>query len=106
MNREMRRLMEREERLQKREQGNGAQRKLPGGPNRGGPPVERKPWWMRLRTFIHEVRLELKKVSWPSREQLIAFTAVTLIVTTALTLVVFGFDILMKEAIFNLLQRR
>jgi preprotein translocase subunit SecE len=61
---------------------------------------------MRLRTFIHEVRLELKKVSWPSREQLVAFTAITLIVTTTLTLVVFGFDIGMKEAIFNLLQRR
>jgi preprotein translocase subunit SecE len=105
MNREMRRLMEREERLQKREQGNG-QRKLPGGPGRGGPPGERKPWWMRLRTFLHEVRLELKKVSWPSREQLLAFTAVTLIVTTTLTLVIFAVDILMKEAVFTLLQRR
>lgn len=105
MNREMRRLMEREERLQKREQGNG-QRKLPGGPGRGGPPSERKAWWMRLRTFLHEVRLELKKVSWPSREQLLAFTAVTLIVTTTLTLVVFAVDILMKETVFTLLQRR
>ncbi|HKX75012.1 MAG TPA: preprotein translocase subunit SecE [Acidimicrobiia bacterium] len=106
MNREMRRLMEREERLQKREKDNGAQRRLPGGPTRGGPPTERKSIWRRLLTFLHEVRLELNKVSWPSREQLIAFTAVTLVVATTLTVVVFGLDVGMKEAIFTLLQQR
>ena len=106
MNREMRRLMEREERLQKREKDNGAQRRLPGGAARGGPATERKPIWQRLFTFLHEVRLELNKVSWPSREQLIAFTAVTLVVATTLTVVVFGLDVGMKEAIFTLLQQR
>ena len=106
MNREMRRLMEREERLQKRDKENGAQRRLPGGPNRGGPGGERKPIYRRLFTFLHEVRLELKKVSWPSREQLLAYTAITVVVATTLTLVVFVFDIAMKEAVFTLLQRR
>jgi preprotein translocase subunit SecE len=105
MNREMRRLMEREERLQKRDQGNGAQRRVPGGPGRGGPPGERRPLWQRLVSFLREVRQELKKVSWPSREQLTAFTAVTLVVATVLTLVVFVLDFGMKEAVFTLLQR-
>ena len=90
MNREMRRLMEREERLQKRDQGKGGSGKgprgpRPGGPGNGagpgGPVVERKPIWVRLGNFLHEVRQELKKVSWPSREQMVAFTAITLVVT-------------------------
>ena len=113
MNREMRRLMEREERLQKRDQGKGGSGKGPraprsGGPGNGGaaggPVVERKPIWARLANFLHEVRQELKKVSWPSREQMVAFTAITLVVTSALTLIVFGLDVAMKEAVINLLQ--
>lgn len=112
MNREMRRLMEREERLQKRDQGKGSGKgpraSRPGGPGSGGVPggpvVERKPIWVRLGNFLHEVRQELKKVSWPSREQMVAFTAITLVVTTALTLIVFGLDVAMKEAVINLLQ--
>ena len=110
MNREMRRLMEREERLQKRDQGKGAPGKGPrprsGGPagGTGGPVVERKPVWTRLGDFLHEVRQELKKVSWPSREQMVAFTAITLVVTIALTLIVFSLDVTMKEAVISLLQ--
>jgi preprotein translocase subunit SecE len=113
MNREMRRLMEREERLQKRDQGKGGSGKGPraprsGGPGNGGGPggpvVERKPIWVRLGNFLHEVRQELKKVSWPSREQMVAFTAITLVVTSVLTLIVFGLDVAMKEAVINLLQ--
>ena len=110
MNREMRRLMEREERLQKSNQGKGAAGKSPRAPraagNAGaaGPVVERKPVWVRLGNFLHEVRQELKKVSWPSREQMVAFTAITLVVTTALTLIVFGLDVTMKEAVIRLLQ--
>jgi preprotein translocase subunit SecE len=110
MNREMRRLMEREERLQKRDQGKGAPGKAARSPRQaavasGGPIVERKPIWARLGNFLHEVRQELKKVSWPSREQMIAFTAITLIVTTVLTLIVFALDVAMKEAVISLLQR-
>jgi preprotein translocase subunit SecE len=112
MTREMRRLMEREERLQKRDQGKGASGKgprapRPGGPGNGGGPgpvAERKPIWVRLGNFLHEVRQELKKVSWPSREQMVAFTAITLVVTSALTLIVFGLDVAMKEAVITLLQ--
>ena len=113
MNREMRRLMEREERLQKRDQGKGGPGKGPRAPRTGGtanagatggPVVERKPIWVRLANFLHEVRQELKKVSWPSREQMVAFTAITLVVTGALTLIVFALDVAMKEAVISFLQ--
>ena len=119
MNREMRRLMEREERIQKREQGKGGSGRKPprgngpsgasagrsGAGSPGGTVVERKPIWVRLGTFFHEVRQELKKVSWPSREQLTAFTAICLVVTTTLTLVIFALDVAMKEAVISLLTR-
>jgi preprotein translocase subunit SecE len=110
MNREMRRLMEREERLQKRDQGKGAPGKAARSPRQagvasGGPIGERKPIWVWLGNVLHEVRQELKKVSWPSREQMIAFTAITLIVTIVLTLIVFALDVAMKEAVISLLQR-
>jgi len=103
MNREMRRLLEREERLQKGEDG---QRRRPGTPVKAGAPVpERKPVWTRLMTFLHEVRQELRKVNWPNREQMIVFVTVVLIVTVVLTLVIFAFDVTMKEAVFRLLER-
>jgi len=44
-------------------------------------------------------------VSWPSRQQMIAFVSVTLITSIALTLVVFGFDIVMKNLVLLLVDR-
>ena len=104
MNREMRRLMEREERIQKSDP-NGQKRRVPGGPQRAAGAPERRSIWSRLLTFLHEVRQELRKVNWPSREQMVIFTIVTLITTTVLTLVIFGLDVAMKEAVFTLLER-
>lgn len=103
MNREMRRLMEREERRNKKREGGGdKQRRTPG---MGQPSGERRSLWQRLTTFLHEVRLELKKVTWPTQDQMIAFTSVTLITTVVLTLVVFGLDIAMKEAVLFVVER-
>ena len=104
MNREMRRLMEREERRNKKQDGSGKdrQRRLPGS---GQPGAERKPLWRRLAGFLHDVRQELKKVSWPTQEQMIAFTTVTLITTVVLTIVTFGLDVVMKEAVLFFVER-
>ena len=104
MNREMRRLMEREERRQKKqEKAGGAQRRSPATPRQ--PHGETKSLWERVRGFFHDVRQEMKRVSWPTQEQMIAFTTVTLITTAALTLVVFGLDVAMKEVVLFVVQR-
>jgi len=34
----------------------------------------------KIRRFLHEVRIELKKVNWPSRRELTVFTAVVIVV--------------------------
>ena len=106
MNREMRRLQEREERRQKKAESGGdkASRKASAMASKGAPNAERKSLWSRLRNYLHEVRQELKKVTWPTRDQMVAFTTVTVITSTVLTFVIFGLDIVMKEAVFWLLE--
>lgn len=106
MNREMRRIQEREERRQKKQdaQGGKASRKAAAVQSR---PLteERKPFFRRLGGYLHEVRMELRKVTWPTREQMIAFTTVTVITSVVLTGVIFGFDIVVKKAVFWLLDQ-
>jgi preprotein translocase subunit SecE len=59
-----------------------------------------------LKQYLHEVRQELKKVTWPTREQMIAFTSVTMITTIVLTAVIFGLDVIMKEFVLFLVDLR
>lgn len=107
-NRQMRRLQEAEERRRKKEQGgqSKAQRKAASLQNRAPDAGERKSFFARIRDYLHEVRVELKKVTWPTREQMIAFTSVTLITSVVLTGVIFGFDVAAKEFVLWLVERR
>jgi preprotein translocase subunit SecE len=50
------------------------------------------------------VKQELKKVAWPSREELTTYTIVVFGVTTVLTLAVFGMDWVFNKAVINLLD--
>lgn len=104
MNREMRRMMGREERRQKKQddrEGGGkttAGQRAAAAAGRQG--TERKPLFKRLAQFLREVRIELKKVSWPTRDQMVAFGTVTLVTSLALTAFVFGLDAALKELVF------
>lgn len=108
MNREMRRLQEREERRRKKDEDKGsrAQRKAAQIQARSSAPSERKSLFNRIRDYLHEVRQELRKVTWPTREQMIAFTTVTVITSVVLTAVIFGLDVVAKEAVLWLVERR
>ena len=106
MNREMRRMQEREERLQKKgDTGRDKANRRAAAMQTKAPVAERKSLLARLREYLHEVRQELRKVTWPTREQMVAFTTVTLITSVVLTGVVFGLDIAMKEFVFWLVAR-
>jgi preprotein translocase subunit SecE len=102
MNREMRRLVEREERRQKQQQQRRSTTARKG--RAAAKPGEKKSLWARLGQFLREVRTELRRVQWPTREQMVAFTSVTLITTTAVTLIVFVFDVVLKEGVLWLLN--
>lgn len=102
MNREMRRMMEREERRQKKQeerQGGRTQSAGQRAANVQRRTGERQPLFKRLVQFFHEVRVEMKKVSWPTRDQMVAFTTVTLITSVALTGFVFALDFGLKEIV-------
>jgi len=107
-NRQIRRLQEAEERRRKKEQAgqSRAQRKAASLQNRAPESVERKSFFARVRDYLHEVRVELRKVTWPTREQMIAFTSVTLITSVVLTGVIFGFDVAAKQFVLWLVDLR
>ena len=108
MNREMRRLQEREERRKKKQEESGgkAQRKAAAMQSKTPATQERKSFFRRLRDYLHEVRQELRKVTWPTRDQMIAFTTVTVITSAVLTGVIFGLDVAAKQFVLWLVELR
>ena len=101
MNREMRRLAEREERRNKQKGDRGRRSPIGGPKGPGGPPRSR---WARLVQFLREVKVELRRVGWPSREQMIAFTAVTVITAGVLTGYVFLVDLGFSRSVLALIR--
>ena len=52
--------------------------------------------------FLREVRQELKKVNWPTRQELIAYTLVVLVSVIVLTSFVFGLDFVFSKTIVKI----
>ena len=52
-------------------------------------------WWTRLKTFLHEVTVEAKKVSWPTREEVVATTVVVIAASF-----VFGIFLYLCDVVF------
>jgi len=100
MNRQMKRMQERSERQSKR-----------AGPDRQATPAatarraqnQEKRKRTGARQFLKEVRLELKKVDWPTRSELISYTVVVLVTVVVLTSLVFVLDLGFSKAIVHLL---
>ena len=56
----------------------------------------------KLKTFLEEVQQEMKKVSWPEREQLINSTFVVFVISALFTLFIYLADLAVSN-IVNLL---
>lgn len=56
------------------------------------------------RTFLVEARFELRKVVWPTRQEAFRTTWVVVIVVTILSLILFGFDLIIQKAVQWLLS--
>ena len=54
-----------------------------------------------VRQFLKEVRQELKKVNWPTRQELVAYTVVVLVSVTVLTTFVFGLDYVFSKFVLK-----
>ena len=94
MNREMRRMSEREERLAKK-----ADRNI--GKYQSGEKVSR---FKKVAIYLGEVRTELKRVNWPTTSTLTSFTVVTVVTIAFFTIFIFGMDFSFKNTLINLLS--
>jgi preprotein translocase subunit SecE len=62
---------------------------------------EREGRLKRMLRFLREVRAELKKVAWPSRQEVFTYTVVTLVSVTFITLFTFGLDYLFGKGVLT-----
>ena len=58
-------------------------------------------WWTRLKTFLSEVTVETRKVTWPSKQEVINTTTVVVIASF-----IFGIYLYLCDLIFLLLRNQ
>jgi preprotein translocase subunit SecE len=58
----------------------------------------------RLSTFVHDVRVESRKVTWPSREELQESTTVVLMTVLIISMFIFVVDLGVNQAVTKLLR--
>ena len=62
-------------------------------------------WWERTRTFLTEVRNEMKRVTWPSSREVYATTFVVILVSIFFGLYLWGMDVALSFAVNWIYQR-
>ena len=93
MNRQYKREMKKQE-AQKKKATRPVPTKAPGAPTKR---ERTKP-----RTFIKEVIAELKKVAWPTREEVVAYSIVVLVACIVIAALIFGMDFVFTKAVLAL----
>jgi preprotein translocase subunit SecE len=58
-----------------------------------------KEWWSMTREFWTDTRSEMKKVTWPNRNEVVGTTAVVLVATVVFAVYLWGCDVLFYKAI-------
>ena len=58
-----------------------------------------KGWWDNSRSFLTEVRNEMRRVTWPSRKEVYATTIVVIITSAFFGLYLFSLDMLLNAAV-------
>ena len=61
-----------------------------------GGPLE---WWGRARTFLGDVRAEMRRVTWPTRAEVIATTWVVVLFSAVIGTYLWGLDVLFARAV-------
>jgi preprotein translocase subunit SecE len=92
MNREMKRAQRRQGTQVERAQAAAATRRAQ---------LQQKKKRTGARQFLKEVRQELKKVIWPTRQELTTYTVVVLVTVIVMTSYVFGLDVLFSRLVLN-----
>ena len=96
MNRQQKRMMQKQGEID----ADGEPIRARKQPNSGGPAHER----VGPVQFLHEVRGELRKVAWPTREETINYSIVVLITIVILGAMIYGADWLFSTFILELFE--
>jgi preprotein translocase subunit SecE len=56
-------------------------------------------WWGNSRTFLTEVRNEMRRVTWPSRREVYATTVVVILTAVFFGMYLWGLDIAINTAV-------
>jgi preprotein translocase subunit SecE len=56
-------------------------------------------WWTNSRTFLTEVRNEMRRVTWPSRREVYATTVVVILTSTFFGLYLWGLDLVLDRVV-------
>jgi preprotein translocase subunit SecE len=89
--REMRRMQQKLGMEKKRAQ----QKKAGGGRKKSGPKKQR----VTVSQFLTEVRAEMKKVTWPTRDEVVSYTIVVLVTVVLMGGLVYFADILFTKLV-------
>ena len=92
MNRETKRMLQRQGAL-------GCRRRAQGHPRRPRPPPRPKEKRTPPRQFLREVRAELRKVAWPTRSEVINYSIIVFITIVVLTAFIAVLDWASSEAV-------
>jgi preprotein translocase subunit SecE len=90
LNRELRRVQERSKQSAQK-QRQVAQRKKAAEKKK----AEKKGIWKTITQFLRDVRIEMKKVIWPSRPEVINYTLVVLITVAVVTSYILVLDVVL-----------
>jgi preprotein translocase subunit SecE len=97
VNRQMKRMMQRQGQVGR-----------DGEPVRREPPVRTapRPADKRIKAgeYLRQVRAELRKVAWPTRQEVIHYSLIVLIAVLVLTGLIFGLDFVFGKAVIWLLK--
>jgi preprotein translocase subunit SecE len=99
MNRQTKRLLQRQGQLDA--EGQPAARKRPAPQ---APRTEREPRTGPAQ-FVREVRGELRKVAWPTRSEVVNYSIIVLVAVVILTAYVASLDFAFGEAVLKLFER-
>ena len=58
-----------------------------------------KQWWLTTREFFRDVSSEMKKVTWPTRSEVVGTTVVVIVSTLVFALFLWGCDVVFYKAI-------
>ena len=56
-------------------------------------------WWSRSRTFLTQVREELKRVTWPNRKEVYATTLVVILTSILFGVYLWSVDLVLSAAV-------